>query len=140
MLKNFDAFIRLRNSRKPKEVAQYQAYLKSAKVLVVEKVDGKREYAPSRFVGYKNNSFKVHEAAEEKDGTVTTPQLEGLFAKWAYDPAEAQRYARFCSNTASPKTLPGSPRPLSSFLPVSPPRLRRPAPSREEARCLRNQR
>jgi 5-methylcytosine-specific restriction endonuclease McrBC GTP-binding regulatory subunit McrB len=112
VLKNFESFVRLRNSRKPEEVKQYQAYLKSAKVLVVEKVNGQREYAPSRFVGYKGNSLKNHEAAEEKDGTVTTPQLESLFAKWCYDPVESQRYVRFCKKHGITKEVAGLSTPL----------------------------
>jgi 5-methylcytosine-specific restriction protein B len=112
VLKNFDSFIRLRNSQKPEEVKKYQAYLKSAKVLVVEKVNGQREYAPSRFVGYRSNSLKNHEAAEEKDGTVTTPQLESLFAKWCYDPVESQRYVRFCKKHGITKEVAGLSTPL----------------------------
>lgn len=112
VLKNFESFIRLRDSRKHDEVNQYQSYLKSAKVLVVEKVNGHREYAPSRFVGYKNNSIKTHEAAEEKDGTITTPQLESLFTKWCFDPVESQRYVRFCKKHGITKDVVGLSTPL----------------------------
>ncbi|WP_139921404.1 McrB family protein [Hymenobacter sp. DG01] len=94
--KNFRTFIKLRESRNQDDVEQYRAYLRSAKVLVVEKVDGQREYAPSRFVGYKNNSVAEHEEDTLKHGGLTTAQLERLYTKWVYDPIETERYARFC--------------------------------------------
>lgn len=72
---NFQTFIRLRDSKKPEERQQYKSFLRKAKILVIEKIDGKREYAPSRFVGYRRNTLATHEADNEKKGTDTTPKL-----------------------------------------------------------------
>jgi 5-methylcytosine-specific restriction protein B len=94
---NFHTFIKLRVSKKPEERAKYASFLRQAKILVVEKIDGKREYAPSRFVGYRRNTLAAHEADTERNGTVTTPKLEEIYDhKWTYDAEEAERYVRFC--------------------------------------------
>jgi hypothetical protein len=94
---NFHTFIKLRESKKPTERHRYDAFLRKAKILVVEKINGKREYAPSRFVGYRRNSLTAHEADTERNGTMTTPELEKIYGcKWTYDAEESERYVRFC--------------------------------------------
>ncbi|WP_303311195.1 McrB family protein [Hymenobacter sp. BT730] len=121
VLKNFESFIRLRDSRKPNEVKQYQAYLKSAKVLVVEKVNGQREYAPSRFIGYRNNSIKEHEADVDKDGRTSNGKLERLFGRIYYDENESQRFAIFCKKHGVDKDIDGLSTPVKFIFAGYPP-------------------
>ncbi len=97
VIANFRTFIKLRNSKKQEERDRYGDFLRKAKILVVEQIDGQREYAPSRFIGYRRNTLAGHDGADERDGTRTTPQLEAIYQKWVFDEIEAGRYVRFCS-------------------------------------------
>ena len=116
VLDNFSAFIALRQSDEPATVAKYRSYLKSAKVLVVAKVDGRREYAPSRFVGYRANSLAKHKKGHEaqlNDGTATNTKLTELFGKLYYaDPEEDKKFQAFCVKHEISKDLNGLTTPL----------------------------
>jgi 5-methylcytosine-specific restriction protein B len=92
---NFHTFIKLRNSKKPEERDKYGAYLRAAKVLVVEQINGEKEYAPSRFVGYQRNTLKAHEA-EYRNGTDTNKELENIYQRWTFDPVESEHFINFC--------------------------------------------
>lgn len=56
-------------------MAQYIAH---GRVFVSYIVDGKLHFAPSRFVGYKNNTLIKHQNNEEKNGTITTPIISKI--------------------------------------------------------------
>lgn len=109
VLNNFKTFAQLQRSSKPEQVQQYRAYLKAAKVLVVARLEGEREYAPSRFIGYHENTASAHEGANaeagEKDGTATTPHLERMFGKLYYSESESRKYAEFCAKRGVSKDL-----------------------------------
>lgn len=47
----------------------------NGKVFVAYLVDGDYHFAPSRFVGYRNNTLKKHEANTSKDGRVTNRSI-----------------------------------------------------------------
>ena len=50
-------------------------YIARGRVFVTYIVDGKYHFAPSRFVGYKDNTLVKHQNNEEKDGRITTPAI-----------------------------------------------------------------
>ena len=103
---NFQTFIKLRESKKLEERQKYEAYLRQAKILVIEKIDGKREYAPSRFVGYRRNSIAAHEADKDRNGTLTTPKLGKIYDhKWTFDAEESERYVQFCKRHGIEKQI-----------------------------------
>ena len=53
-------------------------YIARGRVFVTYIVDGKYHFAPSRFVGYKNNTLTKHENNNEKDGTITSPAISKI--------------------------------------------------------------
>lgn len=53
-------------------------YIAKGRVFVTYIVDGKYHFAPSRFVGYPNNSLIKHQNNFEKDGRVTTPAISKI--------------------------------------------------------------
>lgn len=71
---NFHTFIKLRDSKKSEEQNKYEAYLRTAKVLVVAQINGEKKYAPSRFVGYQSNTLEAYET-EYRNGTDTNREL-----------------------------------------------------------------
>ena len=119
VIKNFESFIQLRNSSNAATVDQYRSLLKRAKVLVVEKIDGKREYAPSRFVGYKNNTLSKHSADDERDGRVTTSKLEKIYDQCYFDEAENTKFASFCKKHGIDKDVVGLNRSLKFIFSAS---------------------
>jgi 5-methylcytosine-specific restriction protein B len=107
VLANFKKLIELRESPNPDNVRIYQSYLKAAKVLVVAKVNGRREYGPSRFVGYFDNTLRKHKAGHS-DGTVTNARLREIFGNLFYaDPEEDKNFAKFCDKHGITKNLSG---------------------------------
>jgi len=65
-------------------------------------------FAPSRFVGYLNNSLKVHLVHKNgKDGTKTSPRINKiLYEARAYDDILEEQYLVFCSKIgAKPKEM-----------------------------------
>ena len=60
--------------------------------------DGETNYfAPSRFIGYANNSIENHESNHSKDGKVTTPKISELLGKdCVFDEELEKSYRGFC--------------------------------------------
>jgi len=55
-------------SEKKEEKEFAEDLLRKSKSICVYKLNGENHFAPSRFLGYKNNSMKDHLANEEKEG------------------------------------------------------------------------
>ena len=53
-------------------------YIARGRVFVTYIVNGKYHFAPSRFVGYKDNTLVKHQNNNEKDGTITTPAISKI--------------------------------------------------------------
>ena len=53
--------------------------LSQGRNFVVEAIDGKLYFAPSRFVGYKHNSLEKHEDNSDKSGTDTDRELKRFY-------------------------------------------------------------
>ena len=53
--------------------------LSQGRNFVVEAIDGKLYFAPSRFVGYKHNSLEKHEDTSDKSGTDTDRELKRFY-------------------------------------------------------------
>jgi hypothetical protein len=109
VLNNFETLVALRESPDEAESSKYKSLIKSAKVLVVAKVDGQREYGPSRFVGYRSNSLSEHHAHRDtNDGRETNPPLAKLFGGIYYaDPVESTRFKKFCKKHGIDKDIDG---------------------------------
>ncbi|MCB1660680.1 MAG: HNH endonuclease, partial [Pseudomonadales bacterium] len=54
-------------------------------------------FAPSRFIGYANNTIDKHEANHSKDGRETTPKISKLLGKdCVFDEELEKSYREFC--------------------------------------------
>lgn len=53
-------------------------YIARGRVFVSYKVNGENHFAPSRFVGYKDNTLVKHQNNQEQDGKKTTPAISHI--------------------------------------------------------------
>ncbi|MCK4542962.1 MAG: hypothetical protein KAU17_12065 [Spirochaetales bacterium] len=56
----------------------YKGLIKRGRCFVAYKNNGQYLFAPSRFIGYKNNSMEKHLANDEKDGRETNPVIDKI--------------------------------------------------------------
>lgn len=71
-------------------------YIARGRVFVSYKVNGEYHFAPSRFVGYKDNTLVKHQNNQEKDGKKTTPAITHILGERAYDTKLDQAYLNYC--------------------------------------------
>ena len=71
-------------------------YIARGKVFVAYNVGGKYHFAPSRFVGYKDNTLIKHHKNKEKDGKVTTPAITKILGAKFYDSKIEKDYLLYC--------------------------------------------
>lgn len=72
-------------------------YIARGRVFVTYIVNGKYHFAPSRFVGYKDNTLVKHRNNNEKDGTITTPVISKILgAKNRHIFELEEAYQRYC--------------------------------------------
>lgn len=71
-------------------------YIARGRVFVTYIVDGKYHFAPSRFVGYKDNTLVKHQNNEEKDGRITTPAITKILGSRTFDPRLEEAYLMYC--------------------------------------------
>ena len=71
-------------------------YIARGRVFVTYIVDGKYHFAPSRFVGYKDNTLVKHQKNEEKDGRITTPAITKILGPRAFDSRLEDAYLMYC--------------------------------------------
>ena len=71
-------------------------YIARGRVFVSYIVDGKYHFAPSRFVGYKDNTLVKHQNNEEKHGTTTTNYISKILGSRQFDPELEQAYFDYC--------------------------------------------
>lgn len=55
--------------------------IQRGKTICVYKVNGENHFAPSRFLGYKNNTIDDHLANEEKDGRDKNPVIDKILGR-----------------------------------------------------------
>jgi hypothetical protein len=78
---------------------QYRDLLLRGTCFVPYDASGTLAFAPSRFIGYRNNTFGAHEDNEQKDGRVTNPAISELYGTSPVTDAELDdQYRAFCSS------------------------------------------
>ena len=104
------------NLKPPVEEMERNFYLglvKNGICLVVDKVNGGTVFAPSRFVGYVENSRSLH-SKHRIDGRETNPAIEQVLKlKWKEQNNLEKEYQSFCVGLgfiANPKGRFGKPR------------------------------
>lgn len=50
-------------------------HISHGRVFIAYKIDGDFHFAPSRFIGYANNTLERHKQNPDKHGTITTQQI-----------------------------------------------------------------
>lgn len=71
-------------------------YIARGKVFVSYIVDGSYHFAPSRFVGYKDNTLVRHKNNKEKDGRITTPAISKILGSRKFDSGLEDEYFKYC--------------------------------------------
>lgn len=71
-------------------------YIARGRVFVSYIVNGEYHFAPSRFVGYKDNTLVKHQNNPEKDGRVTTPAIIKILGARVYDSSLEKEYLKYC--------------------------------------------
>lgn len=63
-------------------------------------------FAPSRFIGYKNNRFSLHKSNDDKDGRTTNKAIKDVLGDWPQLYSELEfEYKKFCTSLGfSPNT------------------------------------
>lgn len=80
----------------PSGRAFYEKLVRRGTCFVAYSIGGKRHFAPSRFVGYADNSQQAHLNNATKDGRITNPALSAILGPPVDDPYCEQLYAEFC--------------------------------------------
>lgn len=73
-------------------------YIARGRVFVVYNINGQFHFAPSRFVGYINNTLYKHERNIKKDGKKTTPAISKILEqKNKFYPKLEDAYNKYCT-------------------------------------------
>jgi len=71
--------------------------IKKGTCFIVYNSENINRFAPSRFIGYKNNSISKHENNDEKDGRVTNPQITKIIGqRLIIDEIVDENYKKYC--------------------------------------------
>ena len=86
-----------RHSKNIEDIDYYNSLIKRGTCFVATIIDEELVFAPSRFIGYLQNSRQKHSANESKDGRVTNPELEKILnTKFRVDEGLERAYRSFC--------------------------------------------
>lgn len=66
ILENFRTFISYRNNKVPELNNFYHEKMRSGKVFVIQIINGSLEFVPSKFIGYRSNSYEIHKKLYNK--------------------------------------------------------------------------
>lgn len=95
---NLDTLEVYRNSRQTAYREFYKGLIKRGRCFVAYEWGGNIHFAPSRFIGYKNNDMNSHMANDERDGRVTNRAINKIM-RGKVEPSEIMeaKYQRFCN-------------------------------------------
>ena len=96
LIKNLDRVEGYLSSSSEELYKTMTQYIARGRVFVTYIVDGKYHFAPSRFVGYKDNTLVKHQNNEEKDGKITTPAITKILGSRAFDSKLEDAYLMYC--------------------------------------------
>ncbi|MBC7283298.1 HNH endonuclease [Hoeflea sp.] len=101
---NLSALESVRKTGQGQEFDIYRSLIAKGRVLLPYLTSEGIAFAPSRFLGYKDNTVSDHAAREHRDGRETTPRIRQVLAKeigfttWnVSDDVAEEHFVRFCS-------------------------------------------
>ena len=97
-MENIRTLEKYRNSNNENEVVFYKERIKLGICFVVVEINGKLFFAPSRFVGYKNNNMGKHNINETKDGRKTNPEIDKILGEHKKDDKIQEAFKNFCES------------------------------------------
>ena len=71
--------------------------VRRGKTIVVYKVNGENHFAPSRFIGYKNNCMDCHLENDDKDGRETNPVIDKLIGRSFANDLTDSKFVDYCN-------------------------------------------
>ncbi len=84
IIQNIKTIERYLTSKSKEEKLFATNLLRNGKTNLIYLVNGKNHFAPSRFLGYKNNTMQNHLENEEKDGRDTNPIITNIVGRPFY--------------------------------------------------------
>lgn len=98
ILANVEALESVRVSKSSENASDYLSLIKQGKCFLPYPTNEGIGFAPSRFIGYANNSFAKHARNDSRDGRLTNPAINTILGLApAADPTLEAEYHRFCA-------------------------------------------
>ncbi len=72
--------------------------MQKGKTICIYKVNGENHFAPSRFLGYKNNTMEEHLANEEKDGRDTNSVIDKVLGRHFTNETTEEKYKTYLTS------------------------------------------
>ncbi|MDO8281598.1 MAG: hypothetical protein Q7U10_03070 [Thermodesulfovibrionia bacterium] len=87
-----------RNSNEARYTEFYKEIIRRGACFIVYMNDENIHFAPSRFIGYKNNNMNDHIGSNTKDGRVTNPVIDKIIGnKSEQNRSRELEYMKFCN-------------------------------------------
>lgn len=96
---NIAALERLRQTGAGPQFRDYVSLIKLGTCFMPYKSETGLAFAPSRFLGYVDNSLQNHASNDRKDGRLTNPAISEILRQTPEEDAELdERYRAFCAS------------------------------------------
>ena len=96
LIKNLDTIEQYLQSDSEEVYWAMADYIGRGKVFVAYLIEGQYHFAPSRFVGYKNNSLIKHDANDTKHGSRTTDRINKILGQNQFNANLEKNYIKYC--------------------------------------------
>jgi hypothetical protein len=94
---NLKTLEQYKNSTNPRIKEFYNALIKNGKCFAVYRTDQGSGFAPSKFIGYRNNTMEAHVPDVGKDGKKTNPVIDRILKyRLKYKATLEAEYKKFC--------------------------------------------
>jgi 5-methylcytosine-specific restriction protein A len=96
--RNLATFEKYMRSKRSQEKEFYLSLVRRGRCFVFYKVGEEARFAPSRFIGYEDNSLDRHDANNTKDGRITNPAISAVLgSQCMYDEELERLYIQSCN-------------------------------------------
>ena len=98
LTRNIERFAKYLEEAEGPDADFARGLLRKGVCFVAMSIGSKEVFAPSRFIGYENNSREVHLKNDQKDGRETTPVITRLLGSPPVAEGNLElRYTQFCN-------------------------------------------